>query len=153
MVSGTNSSRCTCPNGKTPTKTDQNTYRCNMLETAVCDLNCKQGECKLGLSGPYCKFSFLSAHENCFGLYYKCQCWLPGQCAPMYEGPRCEKYRCSGFCLNKGLCYQDVTAIVPAGASIPLKVSTQLLRVCVICMYTFNSSVVQLSSFVDWGQV
>ena len=29
------------------------------------------------------------------------------QCPPMYEGERCERYKCSAFCRNKGVCYAD----------------------------------------------
>lgn len=29
------------------------------------------------------------------------------QCPPMYDGERCERFRCSGYCRNKGVCYPD----------------------------------------------
>lgn len=30
------------------------------------------------------------------------------KCPPLYEGERCERYRCSGYCRNKGVCYPDL---------------------------------------------
>lgn len=52
-----------------------------------CSLNCNTGVCKI----------------------------LPGQgercvCPPQFSGPKCENFRCSQFCRNKGQCYVDLLA-------------------------------------------
>lgn len=48
----------------------------------VCGLDCNMGKCILNEKGvATCK------------------------CPSLYEGERCERYRCSGYCQNKGACY------------------------------------------------
>ncbi|KAJ9584467.1 hypothetical protein L9F63_021192, partial [Diploptera punctata] len=65
--------------------------------TKVCDLNCNNGVCQLVKDVPTCK------------------------CQPLYDGDRCQNYRCSGYCKNKGLCFPDLLVNVPSDVPVPLK--------------------------------
>ncbi|KAL3288606.1 hypothetical protein HHI36_003043 [Cryptolaemus montrouzieri] len=63
-----------------------------------CPLNCNSGKCKI----------------------------VPGQgpkciCDHQYTGPRCEHYRCSQFCKNKGMCYVDLISPKSPEALAPLR--------------------------------
>jgi len=101
LRNGTKAAACVCPNGISIPKNRDGLFRnfeCNTTVDAVCDLKCKaMGTCEIESNGPVCK------------------------CRPLYEGPRCERYRCSGYCQNKGLCYPDVIAILEDN-KVPLKV-------------------------------
>ena len=51
----------------------------------VCALDCNSGTCVVDERGKFgCK------------------------CPSLYDGERCERYRCSGYCRNKGVCYPDL---------------------------------------------
>lgn len=50
---------------------------------SLCPLECHQGLCKIVNGHPKCK------------------------CPIDFEGEFCERYRCSGYCLNHGVCYVD----------------------------------------------
>jgi low-density lipoprotein receptor-related protein 1 (alpha-2-macroglobulin receptor) len=55
------------------------------LQTPVCGFDCNSGKCVVdGRGMASCK------------------------CLSLYEGDRCERYRCSGYCRNKGVCYPDL---------------------------------------------
>ncbi|XP_068084350.1 prolow-density lipoprotein receptor-related protein 1 [Anabrus simplex] len=97
---------CLCPNGfiKTVTNSNKDSEQvvCTMprgLKPKSCDLQCIKGRCEMTSDGPVCV------------------------CQPMYEGDRCQHYICSGYCHNKGTCFEDLMAHVPEGAPIPVKCS------------------------------
>ncbi|KAI9558491.1 hypothetical protein GHT06_015278 [Daphnia sinensis] len=62
----------------------------------VCGLDCNSGKCIIDDRGM----------ASC-------------KCPSLYEGDRCERYRCSGYCRNKGVCYPDLLVSDPP----PLKCS------------------------------
>jgi len=103
LINGTRSANCVCPGGKKSflraiSSAKEPTFDCQG-GTTTCDLDCKQGTCVLSSDNvPRCK------------------------CSPSYEGPLCEHFRCSGYCFNKGLCYQDLMAHFVEGEQVPLKV-------------------------------
>lgn len=51
----------------------------------VCGLDCNSGKCIVDDRGM----------ASC-------------KCPSLFEGDRCERYRCSGYCRNKGSCYADL---------------------------------------------
>lgn len=62
-----------------------------------CQLKCNRGTCK-----------FVNNKQKCL-------------CPKDYEGEYCEKYRCSGYCRNKGVCYVDTLKAVDEDKLPPLK--------------------------------
>ncbi|RZC36598.1 hypothetical protein BDFB_006986, partial [Asbolus verrucosus] len=65
-----------------------------------CPLNCNAGTCKIVQDrGPICI------------------------CPAQYTGSRCEHYRCSQHCKNKGMCYVDLAAPHPTDSQPPLRCS------------------------------
>ncbi|CAG7828356.1 unnamed protein product [Allacma fusca] len=97
LLNGTATARCVCPSNKTAVRKPGNVFECNSTVGTVCDLHCKQGQCVITSTGPRCN------------------------CSSLYEGPRCEKYRCSGYCHNKGLCYHDLMTNLNSSGPTPLK--------------------------------
>lgn len=78
----------------------QLTCSLNSNSTSVsksCPLYCHLGTCQITSTGPKCI------------------------CPPLYEGARCQVYRCSQYCKNKGMCYFDHLSLLPASIP-PLKV-------------------------------
>ncbi|KAF4524352.1 hypothetical protein B566_EDAN007528 [Ephemera danica] len=55
----------------------------------TCPLQCKKGNCVSTADG------------------FKCVC------QPLYEGELCDKFRCSQFCKNKGMCFADLLSTLP----------------------------------------
>jgi hypothetical protein len=53
------------------------------------------------------------------------------KCQSLYEGDRCQHYRCSQYCKNKGLCFVDLLAAHPGDSSPPLKVTTTANTLCI----------------------
>lgn len=72
---------CSCSMSMTTVLTN-NSVTCQASST--CTLNCNSGSCILDERGE----------ATC-------------KCPVLYEGEHCERYRCSGYCRNKGLCYPD----------------------------------------------
>lgn len=58
---------------------------CEPNNNSSCPLLCNQGHCVKTHGQPEC------------------------QCPPDFEGVYCEKYRCSGYCKNRGTCFIDGT--------------------------------------------
>lgn len=63
----------------------------------LCQLKCNRGTCK-----------FVNNQQKCI-------------CPKDYDGDYCEKYRCSGYCRNKGTCYVDTLKAVDENQPPPLK--------------------------------
>lgn len=63
----------------------------------MCHLKCNRGTCK-----------FINNKQKCV-------------CPKDYEGEYCEKYRCSEYCRNKGVCYVDTLKAVDKDQLPPLK--------------------------------
>lgn len=63
----------------------------------MCQLKCNRGTCK-----------FVNNKQKCV-------------CPKDFEGIYCEKYRCSGYCRNKGICYVDTLKSVADDQLPPLK--------------------------------
>ena len=81
LLSSSSSRTCTCATGLTQTVTDSGL----LCQPASCALDCNMGKCVMDETGkPSCK------------------------CQALYEGERCERYRCSGYCRNKGSCYPNL---------------------------------------------
>jgi hypothetical protein len=60
------------------------------------------------------------------------------KCHSLYTGDRCQIYRCSQYCKNKGLCFADLLATLPSDLSPPLKVLyTYLLNVHMAFIHSF----------------
>ena len=75
----------------------------------VCDLDCHNGTCQMVNDVPTCK------------------------CQSLYSGDRCQNYRCSQYCKNKGLCFADLLATLPGDSSPPLKVILRNMP-CIIAL-------------------
>lgn len=107
LLSGNSTAVCACPDGKairsTGTNKTHETFTCKSVTADKCDLKCKQGHCMIENGMPKCI------------------------CNPLYEGVLCEEYRCSGYCLNKGMCFQDLE-IIKDGEKVPLKVRKVFLN-------------------------
>ncbi|KAK9892226.1 hypothetical protein WA026_019028 [Henosepilachna vigintioctopunctata] len=91
------------PHGATCTCADnyvKSNLTCKPVPNRIpsCPLNCNSGRCKIVAGqGP-----------KCF-------------CDPQYTGARCEHYRCSQFCKNKGMCYVDLISPKSPEALAPLR--------------------------------
>nr|XP_008195317.2 PREDICTED: LOW QUALITY PROTEIN: prolow-density lipoprotein receptor-related protein 1 [Tribolium castaneum] len=79
-----NTATCTCADGYVK---DNLTCKAVASRTPNCPLNCNSGTCKI-VQGQ---------NPKCF-------------CPAQYTGPRCEHFRCSQYCKNKGMCYVDLAA-------------------------------------------
>lgn len=49
-------------------------------------------------------------------------------CSPLYEGARCDRYRCAGYCNRRGVCRLDDEAPADENGVKPLKVRTHIYR-------------------------
>ncbi|KAF7273554.1 hypothetical protein GWI33_013751, partial [Rhynchophorus ferrugineus] len=73
--------RCLCADGYV---SDLLTCKPAVAPTPQCPFNCNTGTCKVGEGGtPHC------------------------ECPPLYAGDRCQYYRCSQHCKNRGVCKLD----------------------------------------------
>ncbi|KDR21144.1 hypothetical protein L798_04073, partial [Zootermopsis nevadensis] len=84
---------CVCPDGLVKTIASDNKSN----SPQVCDLDCHKGMCQIVNDVPTCK------------------------CLSLYSGDRCQHYRCSQYCKNKGLCFADLLATFSSDSSPPLK--------------------------------
>lgn len=88
---------CVCPNGFKRILTDKNEVECsNASQTIVHPQNNEKFDC-LCLNGGRCRYGPDNA-SYC-------------ECTPLYTGKQCEKFRCTGYCKNHGLCYVDMSNV------------------------------------------
>lgn len=90
---------CKCADDMVNVRDDKLGITCKSKSNApeMCQLKCNRGTCK-----------FVKQKQKCF-------------CPKDYEGEYCEKYRCSGYCRNKGVCYVDTLKSVDEDQLSPLK--------------------------------
>ncbi|CAG2061271.1 unnamed protein product [Timema podura] len=87
LAPGTVGRSCICPDGLVKTLSNNTTSQVVCKEGGTkfktCELNCNLGTCHISTEGPICI------------------------CSSLYDGDRCQHYRCSHYCQNKGMCYAD----------------------------------------------
>lgn len=85
LLNSSSSRTCTCSALMVQTVSESGVVTCQNPDPGTrCNLFCNSGKCVVDSKGsPTCK------------------------CPALYEGERCEKYRCSGYCRNKGICYPN----------------------------------------------
>nr|CAD7262752.1 unnamed protein product [Timema shepardi] len=104
LAPGTVGRTCLCPDGLVKTLSNNTTSQvCSATSSYLtllsldrevvckeggtkfktCELNCNLGTCHISTEGPICI------------------------CPSLYDGDRCQHYRCSHYCQNKGMCYAD----------------------------------------------
>nr|CAD7435518.1 unnamed protein product [Timema monikensis] len=87
LAPGTVGRSCLCPDGLVKTLSNNTTSQVVCKEGGIkfktCELNCNLGTCHISTEGPICI------------------------CPSLYDGDRCQHYRCSHYCQNKGMCYAD----------------------------------------------
>ncbi|XP_069676734.1 low-density lipoprotein receptor-related protein 1 isoform X1 [Periplaneta americana] len=95
---------CVCPDGLVKTVGSDNKSSSAQVvciptvrTPKVCDLDCHKGTCQMVKDKPVCR------------------------CQPLYDGDRCQNFRCSQYCRNKGLCFADLLTPVPSNLPPPLK--------------------------------
>jgi integrin beta 2 len=81
LLSSSTSRTCSCTMSMTTTMVGTDVT----CQPPVCGLDCNSGKCVVDDRGM----------ASC-------------KCPSLYEGDRCERYRCSGYCRNKGVCYPDL---------------------------------------------
>ena len=88
LLNSSTTRSCSCSMLMNPVVTDAG-LQCQPLDgDSACPLDCHSGKCVIRNGSPVC------------------------ECPILYEGDLCERYRCSGYCRNKGFCYSDLTGII-----------------------------------------